>query len=353
MCAEHTPRGRRGQRGASIIELMVGLVICLIVGVAASGSAVVFSSSQRQGMGVGGALVNVNTALSALKNDALTAGLGFFGDSRYLCDKLNLGVAATPAWNGTAFSPVSVSRVGGFDRVDVLQASRVEAGATVLLAMPSTGTEAQLKSYLPAVVGDAVLLSPVATGDPCLLRSVTAVDAAAPDVPQKLTFGAGGTHNAAVFTTNPTYAESGGVTLIGQLRWQRYRRDGTNLLLEQPMNGASAILARNVIALRAQYGVSSGLAGSKTLESWEDATGAFATLDSANIGRVRAIRVGVVTRSPVREKPNAAGQCEASTAKPQLFGAEVEPDVADWACYRYRSAVLVIPLRNLVLGMPT
>jgi hypothetical protein len=36
---------------------------------------------------------------------------------------------------------------------------------------------------------------------------------------------------------------------------------------------------------------------------------------------------------------------------PTLFGAAVTADVADWQCYRYRSATLVVPLRNLVLGM--
>jgi Tfp pilus assembly protein PilV len=76
---------RRRQRGVSIIELMVGLVVAMLVGLAATSSAVVFTASQRQGIGVGGVVVNVGTALAALKNDAATAGLGFFGDSRYLC----------------------------------------------------------------------------------------------------------------------------------------------------------------------------------------------------------------------------------------------------------------------------
>jgi hypothetical protein len=34
-----------------------------------------------------------------------------------------------------------------------------------------------------------------------------------------------------------------------------------------------------------------------------------------------------------------------------LFGAAVPADVADWQCYRYRTVQLVVPLRNLVLGM--
>jgi type IV pilus assembly protein PilW len=339
----------------SIIELMVGLVVALIVGIAASSSAVMFTASQRQGIGVGGVAVNVNTALAAMKNDAATAGLGFFGDSRYLCSSLNLGVGATAHWDGTPFAPVRITRVDGIDRVDVLQASRVESGANVLLALPSTGATATLKSFLPAAVGDAVLLSPEAVGTPCVVRTVTAVAASTVDTPQQLTFAAGGAHNDATFATNPTFSDAGGgVTLLGQLRWNRYRMDGTNLVLERPLDGASAVLARNVIAFRAQYGASSAaLAASKTLETWEDATGTFAALDAAAIARVRAVRVGVVVRSPQPEKPNASGVCEASTAKPQLFGADVEPDVSDWRCYRFRSAVLVIPLRNLVLGIRT
>lgn len=354
MYAEARPRGR--QRGLSIIEVMVGVVVALLVGLAATSSAVLFGASQRQGIAVGGMTVNVNTALAALKNDAATAGLGFFGDSRYLCSALNLSVGATEHWDGTAFTPVRVSRVGTLDQVDVVQATRVEAGANVLLALPTTSTTASVKSLAPVAVGDAVLLSPdpasATAGTPCEVRTVTAVVASTDDTPQQLTFGADGTHNGGDFTIKPVFSESGGgITLLGQVRWNRYRLQGTDLRLERPLENASAVLARNVIGFRAQYGISSGVGGSRTLESWVDATGAFAALDAASIGRVRAVRVGVVTRSTQREKPDANGNCEASTDKPRLFGDIVEPDVADWRCWRYRSAVLVIPLRNLVVGI--
>lgn len=360
MSADHLPLSApavgfaRRQRGLSIIELMVGLVVALIVGLAASSSAVMFTASQRQGIGVGGVAVNVNTALAALKNDAASAGLGFFGDSRFLCSRLNLSVGATTHLDGIAFAPVSVTRAGALDRIDVMQSSRVESGAHVLLALASTGVNASVKSFLPAVVGDAVLLSPENAADPCTVRTVTAVTASTVDTPQVIGFAAGGAHNDGVFTNVPTYSDSGGgVTLLGQLRWQRYRLSGSDLVLERPFDGTSAVLARNVMALRAQYGVSSAVLTSKTLENWVDATGAFAALDLNNIPRVRAIRVGVVVRSPQREKVNSAGVCEASLAKPLLFGATVEPDVPDWACYRFRTAVVVIPLRNLVLGIKT
>lgn len=350
---DRTGRQRRVDRmchGMTLVELMVGMVVALIVGIVAVSSAMMFMAVQRQGIGVGGVTVNVNNAMAAVKNNVAAAGLGFFGDARYLCNTLNLGVGTTAHWNGAAFSPLRITQVGGMDTIDVLQASRVEAGASALLATDTSGADAWIKSYLPAVAGDAVLLAPATSGSPCLVRSVTSFTAAADDAPQRLEFGAGGTHNAATFTTNPSYSDEGGsATLLGQLRWQRFRLNGTQLLMEQPLDGAQAVLARDVMALRAQYGISSG-GGSATLQTWQDATGAYATLNAATMATVRAVRLGVVSRSPQRQKPDLNGLCDASTAKPQLFGVEVNPDVSDWTCWRYRTVVVVVPLRNLVLG---
>jgi len=109
--------------------------------------------------------------------------------------------------------------------------------------------------------------------------------------------------------------------------------------------------SRNVMALRAQYGVSAP-PPAKTLQNWVDATGGWASLTPATIAQVRAVRVGVVTRSPQREKPDEDGNCTATTALPQLFGAAITPDVTDWQCYRFRTAMVVIPMRNIVMGIP-
>lgn len=355
MCAsDHRPH--RHQRGFSIIELMVGMVVALLVGLAATSSALMFTASQRQGIGVGGAGVNVNTALAALKNDAAAAGLGFFGSGTFLCSRLNFSLGTTAHWNGDVFAPMRVTRAGSLDTLDVLQASRVEAGASVMLHAASVGGDAELRSYLPAVVGDAVLLSSITATDPCTVRSVTNVEDAIGTTPQRLVFAGDNVHNGVAFTTAPTYSvndeAASGVTLLGTLLWRRYRLDGTNLLIEEPLQGTSAVVARNVVGFRAHYGVS--VAGQETLSNWVGAD--TFTVDASNIAQVRAIRVGVIVRSPQREKANAEGDCEASDRKPMLYAGTdqeetFEPDVADWRCYRYRSAVLVIPMRNLVLGL--
>lgn len=341
---------RRLQRGLSIVELMVGIVVAMLVGIAAAGSAMMFTASQRQGVGVGGVGISAASALAALKNDAALAGLGFFGDSAYLCSKLAFSVEATLHSNGADFSPVRITAADAGDTIDILYGNRIESGADVRLRAASDGSSAELLSLLPAAVGDAVLLAPApkSGGDTCLVRSVTQVTASTDESPQVLSFGETGLHNQGEFATAPAFGEDDRITLLGQITWNRYRLDGQTLVLDRPLEGDTVVLARNVIALRAQYGISA--AGATTLEQWTDATGTFATLEADELPRVRAIRLGIVTRSPQPEKPNAEGNCEASLDKPQLFGAEVEPDVANWQCFRYRVSTAVVPMRNLVLG---
>ena len=208
-------------------------------------------------------------------------------------------------------------------------------------------------SLLPVVPGQAVLLAPASGAGTCVVRTITGVTASTVDTPQILTFDnvAGARFNQAAFSVAPTFAERDRVALLGDVQWNRYRRIGNTLVMERPMDGTSAVLARNVIGLRAQYGIAAAAAGSTTLETWQAATGGFAALSAATLPRVRAIRFGIVTRSPQREKENSAGVCEASAAKPQLWGATVEPDVVDWQCYRYSVQTVVVPMRNVVLGL--
>lgn len=346
-----SPQGPRHQRGLSLVELMVGIVVSMLVGIAAAGSAMMFTASQRQGVGAGGVGISAASALAALKNDAALAGLGFFGEATFLCAKLALSVGATLHSDADAFAPIRITSGADGDTVDILYGDRVESGANVRLKSASDGTSAELMSLLPASVGQAVMLAPApgSGGDTCLVRSVTAVTASTDETPQVLAFADTGSHNKASFGTTPTYAEDDRITLLGELNWNRYRRDGDTLVLDRPLTGDSVVLARNVIALRAQYGVAA--AGGTTLEEWADAADDFAALDAVSLPRVRALRLGIVTRSPQREKPDADGNCEASLAKPQLFGVEVEPGIADWQCYRYRVSMVVVPMRNIVLGL--
>jgi len=338
-------------RGLSLIELMVGIVISLLVSLTATSGAMVFTASQRQGIGAGGSLVNASTALAALRDDISAAGLGFFGDSTFLCQKLNLSVNTSVLLDGANFTPVSITAETAGDRLDVVYATDVTSGTNVLLNGAAGAASASLRSLLPVNVGQAMLIAPATPGEPCVVRSITANAAGTVDTPQVVEYTNVSTarFNRAAFTTNPTYPDRGRVTLLGDLRWSRFHLVGTNLTLERPITGESVVLARNVIGFRAEYGLAN--AGSTSLAAWQPASGSFATLAPTSLPRVRALHIGLVTRGTQREKPDASGNCSATTTMPTLFGNTVTADVADWQCYRYRSSIVVVPLRNLVLGM--
>lgn len=356
MCNRTAPAIARRQAGASIVELMVGMVVALLVGLAATGSALTFSAAQRQGLAAGGVAVNATSVLAALKDDVAGAGLGFFGGSAYLCSRLNLSHNGTVVTNGSLFSPLQVTRQATADVIDVVYGTRVESGANVRLAGATVGTDALLASYLPVSNQQAVLLSPAAGTPgvaPCLVRTITSQVASTATSPQQLVFAAAGQHNGGVFTNLTNFDDEGRVTSVGQLQWSRYQLNGTNLELVRPLdNNRTVVIARDVIAFRIQYGVSTG-AGATALDDWVDpGTAPWVQLDSTNLPRVRAVRIGVIVRSPAKEKPDSSGTCSATETKPSLFDATPENlSNADWNCYRYRTATVVVPMRNIVMGL--
>jgi type IV pilus assembly protein PilW len=345
----YTPDGAaRPQRGVSLIELMVGLVVSMLVILAATGNGVVMAALQRQAGGASGAFSAAEGTLAAIKEEVGQAGLGFFLDAAPLCAGLQLSVGSTDL-SQSDFTPLRIGRGTAGDQIDVMSAGQVVAGAAVLLAADSDGSQARLQGYLPAAPGQAVLLAPAAAGGrrDCTVRSVVSVVPADATRPQSLGFEASGTHNQVAFTDSRYPARSRAL-LLDQLQWQRYRLDGSNLLVEQPMSGRSAVAMRDVVAFRVQLGVAA--AGGSAIEAWAEPEGDWASLGADKLARVRALRIGVVKRSAQAEKAGADGVCRASDAAPQLFGRTVEAGPG-WACYRYRAASVTVALRNLVLGV--
>ena len=326
MCNSHAARrasnaATAAQRGLSIIELMVSVVVALLVGLAATGSAISFTASQRVGVGSGGVAVNSATVLSSLKDDVAAAGLGFFGGSKFLCDRINLSMNSTMLMNGASFSPLQVTRTAAGDTVDVFYGDRVEAGASVGLAPGVTNSAAATQSFLPwATNDDAVVLAPVVPGPsatPCIVRTATNSVAASAGTPQQLAFAGAGKHNKLAFTNNPLASANYAATYLGDLVWSRYRVNAAGeLIVERPMTGETAMIARNVISFRVEYGVAAAAAAgapiNTTLEQWVPPAGAFAALNANNLPRVRALRIGLVVRSPQRERPDPLLGCNST-----------------------------------------
>jgi type IV pilus assembly protein PilW len=362
MCAaSEASKPARPARGVSLVELMVGLVICLLIGLAASKSAQVFNAIQRQGVATGTGSSNALSALSAIKEDVAAGGMGFFANGSFRCTRLNMSVGNSVVANNAGFFPVQATRVGGNDQLDVVYAQDVSAGAWTVLKEVSNGSSATLSSAMLVTVAQqpAVLLARkvAGLGSPCLVRTVTASDPATVGAKQSLTFGVAGTHNQGVFAVTPDFEEHDPVVLLGNVNWNRYEVQGTNLVITRRMNNTTATVLPNVIAFRVQYGVTNA---STAVEDWHNAdAGGWTPINELNAPRVRAVRIGVVVRSPQREKEDPAdNKCKAvpdEQTKVVLFKdtptpVDITPPGADWKCYRYRTVELVAPLRNLVSG---
>lgn len=136
-------------------------------------------------------------------------------------------------------------------------------------------------------------------------------------------------------------------------------------------------LYSNIVNIQAQYGVAP--AGSQTVDCWTDAidqttssgvpthcqvnwTASGITPDNAK--RIKAVRIAVVARSALSERPSTTGgSCDTTTTAPVAWNnssgatTNLAPTislsagssaVSNWQCYRYKVYQSVIPLINVV-----
>lgn len=342
----------RKQAGFTLVELMVSLVISMLISVAALGSARMFMGAQRQSLSAGTASGNAVTTIASIKHEAEQSALGFYVNGTLPCQTFNISAGDKALVSNASLSPVNISNSAGtLAQLDLLYADALESSAPAYLTSTTTSSDSlvQLASYIPTSVGQTVMLTPIGdAGLPCILKTVTAVDAPKAGTGSLLHFDGSGLHNKVDFS-GYTYSSKSAVSLLGSLNWSRFAVDTSgNLVMSRPIQGASAVLARNVVGFQVQYGVTDGV--TSNLDSWQYGEGTtWGSMTNALLPRVRALRVEMVTRSDQPEKPDANGSCSASIATPMVFDRAI-PLSGNWQCYRYRSSTAVIPLRNILMG---
>jgi type IV pilus assembly protein PilW len=344
---------RSSQRGFSLVELMVAIVMSLLVVLAAFGGARSFMGSQRQADAIGTAYANAVSATATMKYEAAQAGLGLFVDGALPCKALNLSVDETKFSDAALFLPVNVTSTA-LDQttVTVAYATALESGTPAFLKedAASTSTSVELTAYLPVSVGQAVLLAPpTAVSDTCTVKSVTEVTPEDGTHGLQLGLAATGQHNQASFGTTVNYPQRSRLFNLGALRMSRFTLLDGNLVMQRPLEtDKSVVLARDVVAFVAQYGVTDGVTDS--LQSYEHPVDTWETLDAVKLQKIKALRLGIVVRANQREKPDAAGNCTATESQPTVFDKTLAL-TGDWQCFRYRTVTVVIPLRNMMLGV--
>jgi type IV pilus assembly protein PilW len=395
---EHTFSGRRGERGLTIVELMVGMVIALIGTIIIFQVFAVSEDYKRRTTGGSDAIQSANFSLYQLERQFSWVGAGMARvPNMWGClvtvtpavpappapfDVLGTQVRMAPILirdGGGAAPDVIVGIGGGNDSVNTAVPVQSFPGPSQVTLNNTVGVKE--KDWLLLVEQEVV-------GKPCLMARVTTA-ADPPFAPAKV----GLVPNPFTLDADPTAppapagpAPYSGSTKIANLgssvagsptRFQITAFTvGTDpnpaipvanvLLAYDVLNGGAPIsLADNVVNLQAVYGVAASATDPKIAE-WRDPGTApwdFATLTNGSavsadlIARIRAVRVAVAAR-------NAQWEKDVVTPGPVVLFPDLGtvtatvPVVAKVTVtltgaaqqYRYKVFDEVIPLRNMLIA---
>lgn len=388
------------QRGVTLIELMVAVIIGLVVTLAVT-SLLIFSESSKRtttatnDMGQTGAY-----AAYVLDRAVRGAGSGFTQSwslaGAFGC-RLNATLPGTPNLpRGTAFpAPFATAFLGGASGSANLRVAPVligksqsDAGSDVLVVMGGTASSGdvprlilssgkssnilRLDSTTGLAEGDLGLVSASGTTD-CLLEQVHASTAFA-DTSGNDALPLGGTYYTASGSTTSlaTLAASGsayftplGNVNAGNTQFQMFGVGSNNTLYSYDLlmsNGtdASQAIADGVAEMHALYGLDTNADG--VLDTWVGPGAAgydIATLMAtpAKARQVVAVRIALVLRSANYEKENANGELP-SPASLTLFkdlATSLQQTISFSTSeqhFRHRVVESTIPLRNVLL-LPT
>ncbi len=382
-------RSARTQRGMSLIDVLVGMVIGLIGMIVVLQSFSTFEAQKRTTTVSTDAQESGLMALTTIEREMRLAGYGMYYANQAICSTMrqwaNTDVETVPN-----LLPVAVTN-GASDTSDTLTLtfSTSSFGAT-----PSQ-IQVDFNGGVPEIVVDNTVNNKVfKLGDylmvgkpsdatrPCVRLQVSGVrqdpynpkmlalrieqGTTAPANPPldklKVLLPAGG------YTNDPDVSKASVVSNMATMRRVTYSvqldasRNGTLQSRDLTAGTDPVAIADGIVNMQVQYGIST-TAQTREVSSWVNATGSWANPAAADMGRIKALRVAVVARSQLKEKDvvtgvemscantsgtNTNGPCawRDTTASPApIIDLSGDPD---WQRYRYRVYETIVPLRNVM-----
>lgn len=374
----------RRARGFSMVELMVSVVIGMLAVMFATRLLATSETDKAAALGGSDSMQNGMLALFSLNFDASQAGWGINDTLLNGCNTLmsdSEGFALQSVKRGgvdtTPLAPVVIVNNG--ERSDVVSlnsaGSLTGVGNVTLNDLYAGGNEIRVSTNNPFGfnTGDVIAVVSEGVGGVCSIAQLSGV---AGDVLQiasgRFNTGGGllgGVYNqgskARVFNLGPP-------DKLALHTWS-VQRDVLRLRASNMSGSTDApkAVVDNVVAIKAQYGfdLQAGdyepVYGSQ-VSVWSadmlDADGSGVAGDAGDFQRVTAVRLAVVARSQVPDKPkNSDGTCTATENKLRIFetatpkgvtpvavtvALDTEGDKVHWTCYRYRAFETVVQIRN-------
>lgn len=356
-----TMQSPRHARGFSLVEVMVAMLIGLIGTIVIFQTFAVSEAQRRTTTGGGDAQQNGLIALAGIERDARLAGFGINYASLYGCTTLlhdqnapvrNTSFSLIPAMitDGASGAPDTLTFVYG-------SSNKLVAPAKLLVNMAVNATSLRVDNQFGFLVDDVVVTGQVGQNCSAFQTTAVAVDT--------LSLGSGNYTNASGGTSAARYNNATGSTLAFNA-WDDTTSTGSRVfnlgsapqvaiysvaggqLTYQNLftDSAANAIVDGIVQIQAQYGRDTNADG--TVDSWTATMpGTPTAVDWSNN---LAIRVAVVARSPLPEKPNpTTNLCDTTPVAPSWVGGSIDVSSdANWMCYRYRVFQTVIPLRNVL-----
>ncbi|MGE5337381.1 MAG: PilW family protein [Gemmatimonadota bacterium] len=351
-----------GQRGLSLVEVLVSLFIGMLTVLAVVNLMSMVSARQRAVRAVDDAQMNALLGLDYMMQDLRMAGLGLSINELQSCTSLftyfGPSTASTPA-SIADFSTAAVTIADGGSGPDTIIVRFAEGvrgirPANLVGDMASPTANLVVDSPFGFRTNDLVMV--VNSSGQCALRQITgAIPSSAPYTLAAASSGAA-TYNppSAVAGGTPTWPTFLGATVgarvygLGSFTHHRYAVTATGLVMRNLNASTDTPVAADIVDLQVQYGVSAS-SGSGTITQWVNATGAWAAPSLSDRKRIRAVRVALVARGTERSLDDvspASLELWPAAASGQTSGAQTfaVPDRK----LRYRVLRSVIPMKNML-----
>jgi type IV pilus assembly protein PilW len=380
------------QRGFSIVELMVGIVMALLATYAIMGSYKAYEGRKRTTASSEEANMNAMFAVTQLDREFGSAGYGFqTGRGGVGCNftgQWTVGassnvlptIAAADAPNATnlttgftvtrLFPALIVDGGTGPDGLRIMYGNSVSSlaifGSTITptIFAPSNNSfgvnvgDMALLQQSPGIGADATSCQIAqVTGVNVGLNQVTFAPGPSSGVCLPLGYGcaSGSSFNSAALMTAPTsivnlgaftvnsyYISKGNLIQNSAILGNVYSPQGVQVTGSPVVNstlGSSlkTSLGANIVNFKAQYGLDTTRDGVANVNTWVTPTGTYAAnvMTAVEAEQIRAVRYAIVMRSPLPENKQSAGQCTATTVQLAPFtwadGTNASIDVAPGA----------------------
>ncbi|MDP1690776.1 MAG: PilW family protein [Burkholderiaceae bacterium] len=379
----HIPRGVDRQRGVTLVELMVGMLIGMLAILVISQVLLVSEGQKRTTTGGSDAQTNGALSVFAIQRDVQTAGYGFTSSPSIIgCPISAQFNGATPTGFAGALAPVFITTEA--DRILANPAVAVGSGDSIRLLASSKGSYSVPTRVIPptfAVAGqvvpvtaalgfadrDLALVAADAT-NPCRMLQVTGV-------PTAMSIPRADDPNGWNSPNPQAYGDGSVLVNLGTLVDNRYEiNNGVLQLSSFDINNPNTRITRDIqsdiVSLRAFYGRDTSVPADGIVDVYDMTTPAT----NAEWLRVLSVRVIVVARSAQFERgesgvfvtpanpnwdlgatptSNGTGVNTCGTSRCvrlDVGAADVADPTVDLPAkhYRYKIFETIVPLRNML-----